>query len=221
MTRQFVVLGMHRSGTSLTASILDALGVNMGDKMLGAMVGNKYGHFESVEFLELNMEILEAAGGDWHHPPEKEEILDVEPMFHDRIRLLVSKYNQDNDKWGWKDPRTCLTIPLFHKHLSDPTYIVTRRDPDAIAYSLFRRHEPVYEFQPTHWYVDHWATLAHEYNVRIAKFLNSLGLPAHSVSFETIMDRRRAHNEINALADLVDVRPKAVRNAFHRVRFSK
>jgi hypothetical protein len=35
-----IILGMHRSGTSLFASWLDKCGINMGDKMLGAGVGN-------------------------------------------------------------------------------------------------------------------------------------------------------------------------------------
>jgi len=221
VTKQYIILGMHRSRTSLVASVLDALGVNMGEDMLGAMQGNPYGHFESIDFLELNMDILEAAGGDWHNPPDPEEILAVEDQFHDLIRLTVQKYDQVSEQWGWKDPRTCLTIPLYHKHLNDPTYIITQRSTDEIALSLLKRHEPVYEFQPNHWYLDHWAELAHEYRVRIASFLNNNGLGAVQIDTSAFMDRRRAHYPINRLADMVDAKPQRVRHAFHRVRFER
>ena len=49
-----VVLGMHRSGTSMTSAILEKLGINMGDETLGPLETNPIGHFEDRMFLELN-----------------------------------------------------------------------------------------------------------------------------------------------------------------------
>jgi hypothetical protein len=43
-----VVTGMHRSGTSLSASILAALGVAMGEQLLPADAANPRGYFEDL-----------------------------------------------------------------------------------------------------------------------------------------------------------------------------
>ena len=48
-----VILGMHRSGTSLTAGILHLLGVNMGDRLLPADKFNAQGYFENQIILDL------------------------------------------------------------------------------------------------------------------------------------------------------------------------
>ena len=69
MIRTFVVLGMHRSGTSLTAGGLEKIGIDMGDNQLGANQWNPLGHFENVDFVGLNDRILNTAGGNWLDPP--------------------------------------------------------------------------------------------------------------------------------------------------------
>ena len=59
-----VVVGMHRSGTSLTASILGSAGLHLGDSLVPAGHGNAEGHFEDLEFVELHRAALEAFGHD-------------------------------------------------------------------------------------------------------------------------------------------------------------
>jgi hypothetical protein len=56
--RPLVICGMHRSGTSLTASLFGGAGVNLGDRLVGPNVGNSLGHFEDVSFLEFHMRVL-------------------------------------------------------------------------------------------------------------------------------------------------------------------
>ncbi|ABN70622.1 hypothetical protein Smar_1536 [Staphylothermus marinus F1] len=49
--RTVVVLGMHRSDTSMIAGILNILGVYMGERLLGASWSNPLGHFEDLVSL--------------------------------------------------------------------------------------------------------------------------------------------------------------------------
>ena len=49
---------MHRSGTSLTASLLSALGVDLGRELLPPDKNNLRGYFEDIDFLDLQREIL-------------------------------------------------------------------------------------------------------------------------------------------------------------------
>jgi hypothetical protein len=66
-----VILGMHRSGTSTIARILASIGINMGERIMGANESNPFGHYENLDFVELNDEILINAGGSWKKPPPK------------------------------------------------------------------------------------------------------------------------------------------------------
>ena len=56
-----IVTGMHRSGTSLTASFLQTLGVNVGDRLYEADRANQKGYFEDVDFLEFQRHVLQAS----------------------------------------------------------------------------------------------------------------------------------------------------------------
>jgi len=136
-SKTVVVLGMHRSGTSMVAGVLARLGVDMGQELLGKSWSNPLGHFEDKDFVELNERILDAAGGSWNNPPSESAIRDQEPSFAKEIKNLIRA--KESNIWGWKDPRTCLTIELYLPYLTNPYFIVCRRDYQAIAESLRRR----------------------------------------------------------------------------------
>jgi hypothetical protein len=135
--KQVVVLGMHRSGTSLLSSILQILGVNMGEDLIGAEIGNPYGHFEDRDFVIINKKIIREAGGKDFFPPSINDILELKENFEKQIKNLVS-----NRKgiWGWKDPRTSLTIPLYMPYLDNPWFIHCIRNEEEVASSLNKRN---------------------------------------------------------------------------------
>jgi len=102
-----VVLGMHRSGTSMIASFLNKLGVSMGKVMLGKTPSNPLGHFEDKDFYDLNRKILKFAGGNWRNPPKEENILAQKDKFNKEIVDLIFIKNKEK-YWGWKDPKLAL-----------------------------------------------------------------------------------------------------------------
>ena len=55
-----MVVGMHRSGTSLITNWLYRCGLQIGEHLLEPGEGNVEGHFEDVEFLKIHEEILES-----------------------------------------------------------------------------------------------------------------------------------------------------------------
>src|SRR5215469_594453 len=59
-----LVLGMHRSGTSLCSHILSALGVDMADD-IGVNLGNDRGHWERWEIVEFHDRILTLFNRDY------------------------------------------------------------------------------------------------------------------------------------------------------------
>ena len=60
MSNVLIVTGMHRSGTSLTASFVRSLGIDVGDNLLSPDAYNPKGYFEDVAFVELQRSMLQA-----------------------------------------------------------------------------------------------------------------------------------------------------------------
>jgi hypothetical protein len=169
MAKCMVVLGMHRSTTSLIAKGLVEAGVNMGDQMLPPDSGNPHGYWEDIEFLNMNKTILLWAGGDWNDPPSESAILALRtkrPSLIESIEKLIKRKQGAAGLWGWKDPRTVLTIGLYQPFLKEPIYVSCFRSSNAIAQSLHVRNQmPIAQ----------GLELAYEYNKRLRAFLKKTG----------------------------------------------
>ena len=169
-----VVLGMHRSGTSLVASMLEAMGVHMGDRLLPPSENNPRGYFEDLDFYNLNRAILHDAGGDWANPPSVRAISEAgERVKHEIAKVVAEK--QAGGLWGWKDPRTCLTVPLYHHLLDDVRYVVVKRDSPDVSRSLTKRNGP-----------GNWAGLHRIYTQRLEAFLANVDAPVLRLRYEDL-----------------------------------
>ncbi len=128
MNKTFVILGCHRSASSLVAKALHEAGVHMGDELLSGLPDNPEGHFEDMDFLKKNVELL--GGNIWNDV--NRELTDA-----DTSALIAAK--NVHPLWGWKDPRTVLTIEKYYAHLDDPIIIGLFRKPELVAKSMARR----------------------------------------------------------------------------------
>lgn len=63
-----LVLGMHRSGTSVMARGLTTLGIRLGDRLLPAHPCNPKGFFEDADINAGNGALLKALHTGWEHP---------------------------------------------------------------------------------------------------------------------------------------------------------
>ncbi len=137
-----VVLGMHRSGTSVVAGILHALGVNMGTGAAGeAWVGkhwsNPTGHFENPDFVALDYRILGGDATGIRGPPKWEDVGARSPDFASEAEALVRRY--EAEMWGWKDPWTVLSLDVFLPYLVSPYFVIVRRPREEVLASLRKR----------------------------------------------------------------------------------
>ena len=143
-----VVLGMHRSGTSLVASLLELAGCCLGPSELlaGAAFDNPRGFFENRNVVALNDAALAAAGARW---------FDVLPIIDGGLDLVdrrafesraadVLSWTTTDMPWAVKDPRVVPLFPLWRSVLDDPTVVIPIRHPAEVAHSLHARdHMPL------------------------------------------------------------------------------
>ena len=111
------ITGMHRSGTSLVANLLSLCGLYLGkeEDLMPATVDNPKGYWENREFLVLSNEVLAELGGDWEFLPATHEGWAEEARLHPlrtKAEILLQEFG-GHEPWGWKDPRTSLTLPFW------------------------------------------------------------------------------------------------------------
>ena len=195
-----VVAGMHRSGTSLVASVLSALGVDMGGRLLPADANNPRGYFEDEAFLALNRRMLDAAtlpgdGGhrDWGWTESESLDRGAFERFVEAARELVAERAGAVGRWGWKDPRTMLLLDFWHGLLPDPFYVLVYRFPWEVADSLQRLGADVFLRHPEYAYRI-WAF----YNRHLTDFARRHRDRCLVVSGDALLDRPEQFGELAA-----------------------
>jgi hypothetical protein len=154
MTRQahppIIIIGMHRSGTSMITGILEEMGLFIGR---GKESGNNREH---PFFVRINEWLLGQCGGSWRNPEPIHALLD-----HGALRELVIDYLGFYLKtsraisflgwrdcirygtpaalempWGWKDPRNTYTLPLWLDVFPDARVVHIKRHGVDVASSM-------------------------------------------------------------------------------------
>ena len=142
-----VISGMHRSGTSLLASLCHGAGLALGQRLLAAGNGNPSGHYEDLDFVELHERILVANGLG-----SEGFTADATPVIPDRLRhealALVTARRGLGTPWGWKDPRTVLLLDEWATLVPEARFLVVFRPPWEVADSLYRRGDPAFHHNP-------------------------------------------------------------------------
>jgi hypothetical protein len=155
MSHQFIILGMHRSGTSLAAALLRSMGVKAGqpEMLLPAANANPKGFWERRDVIRLNDEVLSACNAAWDRVAQfnpRSIPGEAEKVFYERARAIVSELERD-PPWLLKDPRMCLLAPLWRTLLSSPLFVVVSRNPLEIALSLRIRNKFPVSFSLALW----------------------------------------------------------------------
>jgi hypothetical protein len=210
-----VILGMHRSGTSLTAGLCQKLGVNMGAAFRVGDQSNPDGYFEDLDWRALNKWLLNAAGGTWYDPPSRAEIARQASRIEDVLRAFVL-WKSRVSVWGFKDPRTCLTIHAIHKYLIDPYYVIVRRPENEIVDSLIRRSKIREYSEPRR----HWVALTEQYMARMERFLENCEPRSIEIQYKDLVSgRESAKEQLTYLAGFLKLPAANVDMAMELIRF--
>ena len=141
---QLVVLGMHRSGTSVITRLINMMGVYVGVEgdLWGANEENQKGFWERKDFQLLNEELLNRNDATWDKVARFDLAQvsdDHREWYREEFSKILIKLEQFRP-WILKDPRQCLLFPFLKDIFETPIIIIVYRHPVEVAQSLEKRN---------------------------------------------------------------------------------
>ncbi len=152
MRKCILVLGMHRSGTSMLNGVLKTIGVFTGkdEYMLDPVFFNPKtkqfnakGFFEITEITNFNEELLQAFDASWITPQNlPENWLDNKniEIFKKKLAEIIHFHFKEINIFSIKDPRICLLLPIYEHVLTEMgieiIYILINRNKNEVLRSL-------------------------------------------------------------------------------------
>jgi len=147
-----IIIGMHRSGTSFFCELLQKMGVFMG-------AWRDQEDSESRFFLKINRLLLKQANADWYAPQNyllkltdnqflvlnqilvKKELRKWKKITYFGVSNWLKGYRFETIPfpWGWKDPRTTITLPIWLSIFPNARIIHIIRHGMDVALSLAER----------------------------------------------------------------------------------
>jgi len=144
-----IIIGMHRSGTTMLVKAL---------KQLGFFAGAQMGVNQEAFFFQARNEwILRMAGGAWDYPLPVKALLKSEILMNEVVSKLKQGISSNEFKeftgkgvfdserplmsWGWKDPRTIFLLPCWLKLFPRAKILYIIRNGVDVAQSLTVRQE--------------------------------------------------------------------------------
>lgn len=150
-----LVLGMHRSGTSVLTNCLVTAGLRIVNNLLATDTEvNPDGFFEDAEAVELNERMLVHSGRSWmdYRVPDVGQSGSFMADWHQEALQHIRVHYTSGAPWVLKDPRLCLTWRHWLDVLAEagirPHVVHIVRHPAMVAASLRRRDAlpPDYSF---------------------------------------------------------------------------
>ena len=200
-----IILGMHRSGTSTISRIANLLGVYMGEEedFLEIKLDNPKGYWENEFIVSINDEILRRLGSQnsntWIEIPIFFDGWEDSVIFNDlkyKAIAYLNKKMRGKEIWGWKDPRTCLTLPFWKNILPNKNlkFIICLRNPLSVSNSLKKRNNSSLEKGLVLWF---------RHNMLILKHTKSF--PKIIIQYENVVDVQKRENVIEKIAKFIGV----------------
>ena len=191
----YLVLGMHRSGTSAVTQVLALAGARLPQNVMAGDEHNAKGYFEPWRIALFNDERLRAAGTAWddvfalpYRPlPDRDE-----RRWLNRAQALFGEEYGDETWPLFKDPRVTVLMPFWRQVLGEleiaARCVIPVRHPLAVAGSLARRNGFTAEKSVLLWTAYMLAAEAH-----------TRDLPRAFVSYDGLLSNWRA--EVRRIED--------------------
>jgi hypothetical protein len=143
-----LVLGMHRSGTSVTARLMECLGAKNSDILMRPTEGNPEGSFEDTDIYEFNeRKLLPRLRRAWHSVGSVDwtalSAADRGKYALEALEILRKNYSLSNPLSVLKEPRICILLPFWLSVFQHAGFNVkvtcVVRDPVSVVRSLSKK----------------------------------------------------------------------------------
>lgn len=148
-----IIIGMHRSGTTMISNMLQELGLFIGK--------NLDDNCESAFFIRLNDWMLEQCASRWDRPVVTDFMIihnQLNNLIVDYLKYVLKNYPVHSfvglrryiagttpmnmqSNWGWKDPRNTFTLPVWLSIFPEAKVLHIYRNGIDVASSLKVRSE--------------------------------------------------------------------------------
>ncbi|MEQ8857247.1 MAG: glycosyltransferase [Pseudomonadales bacterium] len=142
-----LVLGMHRSGTSVLARAVESVGAELGTNLMPPVEGNNpRGFFEDLQINRVCDQVLARLGSRWDSfgadSAEEQTCGEIEDLLAAAADVLSQKL-EESERFCFKNPRVAVLLPfwkeVFARKGIEPRYVVSVRSPQSVAQSLLTR----------------------------------------------------------------------------------
>ena len=184
--RAICILGMHRSGTSTVTRAVNLLGAYLGQDadLMPPTPANPEGYWERLDIWRLHERLLEKLGRTWSTAaplPDQWHLAEEVFPYKDELKALVRANFTDHPLWAWKDPRTCILLPLWRAVLEELgielSCIFVVRNPLDVANSLENRDRI-----PLHQAFGIW------FNQNLVALKDAAGLPTVFLAYDQFLE---------------------------------
>ncbi|WP_321335705.1 hypothetical protein [Breoghania sp.] len=138
---------MHRSGTSALARVVNLLGYDLPNTLIGAAPSNETGHWESLLVQRFNDELLKSISSFWFDWRDVDPDWFASPAaaeFREKGRDVLAQEYGASSAIVLKDPRICRILPFWLELLTTsdfrPVVVIPLRNPVEVAASLKKRN---------------------------------------------------------------------------------
>jgi len=141
MEAPILITGCARSGTSMTAGIIDHCGAFGGRLVMGGGRANKKGFFENREIRDnLVKPYMMLCGADPLGQKPLPELNHLLPLgnLRSKVEQIMKFQGYRSGPWYYKGAKLCLVWPTWHKAFPEAKWIVVRRKDDDVIYSCMR-----------------------------------------------------------------------------------
>lgn len=188
MSECVIVLGPYRSGTSLTAQVIERLGVDFGPphELLAPNRFNPGGYLERGDVNALNRRLIVSAGRTLGEPGDPTTLVQrADASIFDEVSFPWPGHRR---LWGLKDPRFCATLKLWidsgalHADTLKVLHVV--RDAGAIVRSALE-HPSVRKFCARD--AAHARRMVHDYIALAEWQVRTLEMPTYQLVYEDLV----------------------------------
>lgn len=198
----YVVLGMHKSGTTLLSQTLHKSGISMGREFDEGRSYDQGNQWERRESWLINLGIVGAVESGYFSLDQSTRHTGAPtPRIAERMRALIAAGSREADDWGFKDPLSCLTYDQWAHVLPEHRVVAVYRDPGAVM-----RH-----YRCRRWDVARaWRVLRawSQYNQGVTDALTRAGRNGLCLRYEALMSDENEFERLRQFVgrDLADMR---------------